>query len=227
MSWSLFKQNMLSFMQGQTTVDGQTFNTSQRVDSYEDFAKKLTTEYNLCMLRGFQQPSFFGKVLIGKGNTDLMETLVKVACIKALNKKEGQHNFIDDIGNAIVKGYWVGAEMAKIPPLQPAIGAWLNISVTFAPVTNTGTWAPIGNTPPLNDSSTFLDILIASMSVHLTTIGGNYFTTSLYPGTPPFISAGVLPFFTYTRATAAFLLPTALIISILSTVYFFKVSMSE
>ena len=37
MSWSLFKQNMLSFMQGQTTVDGQTFNTSQQVDSYEDF----------------------------------------------------------------------------------------------------------------------------------------------------------------------------------------------
>ena len=80
----------------------------------------------------------------------------------------------------------------------PTKQVWLNISVTFAPVTNTGTWTPIGNTPPLNDSSTFLDILIASMGVHLTTIGGSYFTTSLYPGTPPFISGGVLPFFTYT-----------------------------
>ena len=40
MSWSLFKQNMLSFMQGQTTVNGETVNTSKKVDSYKDFAKK-------------------------------------------------------------------------------------------------------------------------------------------------------------------------------------------
>lgn len=185
-------------MQGTASVDGEAVNVSKEIKSYEDFAKKLTAEYNLCMLRGFQQPSLFGKVMIGKGNTELMETLIKVACIKALNKKEGQHNFIDDIGNAVVKGYWVGAEMTKIPPIQPATGAWLNIVTTFAPVTFTGTWPTIGNTPPLNDSSTFLDILIAGMRVHLTTISGSYFTISLFPGIPGFISAGVLPYFTYT-----------------------------
>ncbi len=198
MSWSLFKQNMLSFMQGQTTVNGETVNTSKKVDSYKDFAKKITDEYHSCMLRGFQQPSIVGSIIIGKGNTDLMRTLVETACLKALNVKKGNHNFIDDIGTAVQSGYWVGAEMSLIPPLQPVFGAIYNIAVASAVVSNPGTWSKIGKTQPVNDANIFLDILISGMKIHLTTISGTYFVSqAAYPGAPITIAPGFLPYVGY------------------------------
>ncbi len=189
MSFTIFKQNMLSFMRNQ-----------EGIDSSDDFAKKLTTEYDSCIKRGFQQPGMFGLLIpVKRGNTDLMETLLKLACIKASNVKQGNHTFIDDIGKAIQGGYWVGAEISTtVPPLMVTPPAFMNISTTSAFVSSPGTWTPIGPTPPVNDSNIFLDILIASITVHLTTIGGTYIMQSLYPGVPVVTNIGFLPFIDYT-----------------------------
>ncbi len=182
----------------QITRENKTVKISNEVDSYDDFAKKLTSEYDNCIKRGFQQPGIFGKVPLQVGNTDLMETLLKLACVKALNIKEGNHAFIDDIGEAVVKGYWVGAELSKsIPPLATTPPAFLNISTTTAPISNAGVWKPIGPTPPLDDAEVFLDLLIPSMQVHLTTIAGTYILESLYPGVPVSKNPSILPFTGY------------------------------
>lgn len=186
MSFSTFKSNMLSYMQNQESIN-----------SSDDFATKLTNEYDLCIKRGFQ--STIDAVPLSKGNKSGMESLVKVACKIALLKQSGNHTFIDDIGKGVVV-YWVGASLAApMPPITPAIGAIQNISTTSIPVTSPGAWAPIGPIPPPNtDSNIFLDLLITSMKIHLTTIIGTYMTLSLYPTFPPTPPApGMLPFVGY------------------------------
>ena len=133
MSFQIFKQSMLSYMSNQESIE-----------SYNDFASKITKEYDMCIKRGLQT---INQIPIQKGNNNLMETLVKVACATALGKKNGLHTFGDDIGKAVV-GYWTGAVLVTgIPPVIPAFGAMQNISSTSAPVTVPGTWSPIG---PLN-----------------------------------------------------------------------------
>jgi len=42
-------------------------------------------------------------------------------------------------------------------------------------------WVPIGPIEPINDSNIFLDRLISSMQIHLTTLTFVYFTLSIYP----------------------------------------------
>ena len=172
----------------------------EEIDSSDDFAKKLTTEYDNCIKRGFQQPSLSGfPIPLKTGKTDLMEMMVKSACATALNVKKGKHTFIDDIGKSIQGGYWVGAEMdTQIPPMGVTPPAFMNISTTLAMVSNSGVWTPIGPTPPLNDTNIFLDILIASMKIHLTTIAGTYILESLYPGVPVVKAPSLLPFIGYT-----------------------------
>ena len=41
MSFKIFKQNMLSFMQRETIVNGESVNVSNEVESYGDFAKNI------------------------------------------------------------------------------------------------------------------------------------------------------------------------------------------
>lgn len=163
-------------------------------ESYEDFATKLTEEYDLAVRRGFQTINL---VRISKGNTELMKSLIIVACLKSLSVQSGRHTFVDDIGKAVV-GYWTGARLQSgLPPLIPAIGAIRNISTIYAFCTSSGTWSPFGPTDPTDDSETFLDILISSMQIHLTTLQFIYFTLSIYPGPilPP--APGILPAVSY------------------------------
>ena len=72
----------------------KTFNTSQRVDSYEDLPDKLTKEYDLVIKSGFQTIN----LKIGKGNTELMKSLIIVCYLKSLSVQSGRHTFVDDIG---------------------------------------------------------------------------------------------------------------------------------
>ena len=178
MSFAIFKQSMLSYMSNQESIE-----------SYDDFAAKITKEYDMCIKRGLQT---INQIPIQKGNNNLMETLVRVACATALGKKDGLHTFGDDIGKAVV-GYWTGAVLVTgIPPVIPAPGSMLNISTTSAPVTVPGTWSPIGPLNPTDNIGLFLDRLIAHMQIHITTVQGLYVTTSLYPGAPPFVAPGIL-----------------------------------
>lgn len=170
MSWNTFKSNMLRYMQNQ-----------KGINSYNDFASKLTTEYDLCIRRGTQT---INNIPLQTPNKALMLTLVTAACQMALTKRSGNHTFIDDIGKGVI-GYWTGATLViGIPPPIPATGAIVNITTTSAFVTNPGTWSPVGQTPPLNDSQVFLDMLTAAMIAHSATPQGLYLTISNYPGFP-------------------------------------------
>jgi hypothetical protein len=178
MSFDIFKQSMNAYMGNQ-----------EGIASYQDFAKKLTLEYDMCMRRGYQS---INSVFLQKGNTELMETMVILACGTALQKQEGLHGIINDIGKAVV-GYWTGATLNNFPPpIIPAVGSFQNISTTSALVTNPGEFPDMGTQVPTMDINVFLDMLIIAMTIHLTTITGMYMTLSMYPGVPVTIAPGIL-----------------------------------
>lgn len=185
MSLQNFKSSMLSYMQNQ---DG--------VESSDDFAEKITNEYDLVVKSGFQTVN---NVPLQSGNKKSMESFIKIACQSSISKTQGQHNFIDDIGKAITQ-YWLGAKLiVGIPPVIPAVGAIQNITTSDVIVINPGQWTPIGPTPPTNDTNIFLDILIAGIRSHLPTIQFLYNTTSLYPSIPaPILGPGILQATGYT-----------------------------
>ena len=184
MSFSIFKQSMLSYMENQ---DG--------IKAFPEFALKITSEYDMCVRRGFQTVN---NIPIQTPNIALMQSLVTLACTIALAKQKGKHTFADDIGKGVL-GYWTGATLViGIPPIIPAPGSMLNITTTAAIVTSPGTWTPVGPLSPVDDSGLFLDRLIASMMTHAPTIQGLYMTMSLYPGVPPFVAPGVLPWTGFT-----------------------------
>ena len=128
MSLDIFKQNMLSYMQNQ-----------RGIGSYEDYAKKLTQEYDAACKRGFET---INGIVVQQGNTELMESMVVSAMATALQQGSGEHPIITNLGPAFV-GYWTGAKMSlSPPPIIPAIGAVLNVTQTSNFITNPGVWQP-------------------------------------------------------------------------------------
>ena len=185
MSLQKFKANMLRYMQNQ-----------EGIGSSDEFANKLVTEYDILIKSGFQT---INNVPLQTGNTESMETFVKLACLKASSIQEGQHNFLDDVGNGIVN-YWLSATLiVGIPPVIPAIGSIANITTTSTLVISPGQWTPIGPLSPNNDSNIFLSQLIAGIQSHLSTIQFLYNTISLYPSVPaPTPAPGILQSTGYT-----------------------------
>lgn len=181
MSFSLFKSSMKLYMSNQSGIG-----------SYNEFADKLTTEYDMCVRRGYQTTN---NIPLSSANKPMMLTLVTIACQKAFAVQKGPHSFIDDIGKGVV-AYWSGASLVTpIPPPIPAVGAIANITTTAAMVTNPGTWSPTGPEFPTNNIDDFLSKLESGMKIHLTTISGLYNTISMYPGFPTVPPApGVLSF---------------------------------
>jgi hypothetical protein len=185
MSVSIFKNNLLRYMQNQSGIK-----------QFEDFAEKLTSEYDLLIKSGFQT---INNNKIISGNTELMKTSVIFACRKSLQKKSGVHDFVNDLGEA-TKQYWINAEfIVGVPPLIPAISTIGNILLESSIVSNIGTWAPQPPTFPNTDSNILLDSLIIGIQQHLTTVSGFYFTISMYPSIPaPIPEKGVRPWTGYT-----------------------------
>lgn len=180
MSWDIFKSNMLIFMQGISVVDGEQIKSSKNVNSFEDFASKLTSEYDNCIRRGFQ--SQINKVPIDKPNTDMMENLLNIAFRRALQVSEGKHNIIDEIGKGVL-AYWTAAELATTPPpfqLPTVPNAVFNVGTSIALVEDVGEWRETGEITPINDAEIFLDQLISVMKSHLPTLKGKYITDTLY-----------------------------------------------
>ena len=96
MSVSIFKSNLLRYMQNQSGIN-----------KFEDFAEKLTFEYDSLIKSGFQT---INNNKIISGNTELMKSSVIFACRKSLQKKSGTHDFVNDLGDA-TRQYWIGAEL--------------------------------------------------------------------------------------------------------------------
>ena len=69
------------------------------IEAFPDFAKKITTEYDMCIRRGLQDCK---SIPISARNTAGMEALVTIACTTALSKQDGMHTFADDIGKGVV-----------------------------------------------------------------------------------------------------------------------------
>jgi len=109
------------------------------IKSYEDFAKKLTQEYDAACKRGFDTVN---GIVILKGNTELMETILKGVLASALQQPSGEHPIITNLGKAFV-GYWTGAQMSlSPPPIIPSLGAVLNISQVSNIIVDPGIWQP-------------------------------------------------------------------------------------
>ena len=94
MSFQVFKTNMSLWMQTPDKL------ATGNAESYQDFADKLTAEYDIAVKSGYQTINL---VRVSKGNTELMKSLITIACLTALNKQEGKHNFIDEIGKSRIR----------------------------------------------------------------------------------------------------------------------------
>jgi len=173
MSWNSFKSIMNAYM-----------SNPNGVKSKEDFAKQFTQAYDFAMITGSISTRGFGgfPLPIQKGNKELMETMVTLACSIALTKQD-RHAFIKDLGKAVL-GYWGGATLQQIPPAIPAVGAFQNIASVSAVVSNPGTWPQSPPEFPTDKPSNFLDMFIAYATVHLSSVQAIVSTTSLYPGFP-------------------------------------------
>jgi hypothetical protein len=128
MSLEIFKQNMLSYMRNQPGIN-----------SYGEFAKKLTLEYDMAVKRGMDTVN---GVTLGKGNTELMEATLNGILATALQQPSGEHPIITNMGPAFI-AYWTGGSMAAgPPPVIPSPGAVINIATVGSMITNPGTWQP-------------------------------------------------------------------------------------
>ena len=133
MSWEIFKRNVLRVM-----------NRPQSINNIDIVAKTFAREYDLAVRRGGDT---INKVSIKKGNTELMEQLIKAALVKGLNSKE-PYDLVGEMGKGVL-AYWGGAIMNEVPiPIIPAIGSVVNIGVVSNIVTNPGQWAPVIVVPP-------------------------------------------------------------------------------
>ena len=92
------------------------------------------------------------------------------------------------------KAYWAGATMNPFPiPPIPAPGAIQNIVVTQNLCINPGTWVAQFPTPPVLSSAFLVDFIILSAQIHLLTLKGMIYTTSMYPAAPsPVPAPGVI-----------------------------------
>ena len=175
MSWDIFKNIMKSYM-----------DNPNGVKSKEDFAKQFTQAYNSAILTGTVVTKGIGglPLPLQKGNTQLMETMMILACANSLTKSQtGQHSWLTDIGKAVV-GYWSGATLSLVPPMIPAILSFQNIALNSGIVSNPGKWPTTPPEQPTDAAENFIDLFISYAQIHLTTIQFSCITTSLYPGFP-------------------------------------------
>jgi hypothetical protein len=183
MSWSIFKQEMVSKME----------NSSFK--STDEFADFFTEKYDECMQRG--SDLITGNTVI-RGNTELMQSIILYALEVGKNSKteEFYNQSISLLGKGAV-AYWTGAELGKIPPKTPAPGTILNLSVVSNIVINPGIWPEIPfPVLPNTSNNPYLDAFIFQATIHLITISGLCSTISQYPPpSPP--GPGLLPWVGY------------------------------
>lgn len=128
MSLDIFKQNMLSYMQNQ-----------KGINSYADFAKKLTMEYDMAVKRGMET---INGIKVAKGNTELMESTLVAILSTALQQGSGEHAIITNLGPAFI-AYWTGATMTQFPaPIIPSPGSVFNLFTVSSAITDPGIWQP-------------------------------------------------------------------------------------
>ena len=180
MSWSLFKTNVLRVMKNQPSIG-----------NIDVVASVWAKEYDAAVKRG---KDFINLESVQRGNTQIMESLFKIALLKGLVTPPGSNfSLPNEFGNG-VKSYWTGAQMRPFPiPLIPAPGSIQNIQVTQNIVTTPGTWPKYPPLKPAKRVEIVVDQFILAAIVHLFSVGGIIQTVSLYPAVPsPIPSPGVI-----------------------------------
>tara|TARA_E500000081_G_C6122982_1_gene349144 strand:+ start:1518 stop:2084 length:567 start_codon:yes stop_codon:yes gene_type:complete len=185
MGWGIFKQNMKAYMEQEGGAPDQA-----------DFAAKLTKEYDNCVKSfGTQNPNLSK---IQKGNTALMENLVKVCLMEGFSKQSGSFPWIKKLGPAVL-GYWTGLTLTGPPPPPPAPGSIANIQFVTGNCTNPGQWNVDIPTPPNENVMIFINGFVTAAQVHLTSVSGIINTISLYPAGPsPVPGPGIIMWSTFT-----------------------------
>ena len=125
MSWEIFKQNIL-----------RVANSPEGISDINVIAELYAKEYDAAVKRGFDRQH---KIPLISGNVEVMKQLFISALQKGVNSST-PYDLVGEMG-AGVKAYWAGAVMATAPlPIQPAIQATVNLSVTQNIVTDPGIW---------------------------------------------------------------------------------------
>ena len=175
--WDLFKLQVKAVME------------SSPADS-DDLAKVIANAYDsVVKLPPSGDLSWKNSVL--NGNVQLLENIIKVVFIQQ-SRSEQQLPGINAIANGFV-AYWSGASLTPTNiPLLPAPGATNNILITQNMVVNPGIQVSIPFTyEGLDNVDGFINKLIQAANLHLFTVSGWTFTTSLYP--PGVTGPGYLP----------------------------------
>lgn len=149
--------------------------------SSDDLAKIIATAYD-SSVKLPPAGDLSHKITVLNGNVQLLENLIKIVLIQQ-SRSEVQLPIINAIANGFV-AYWGGATLQNLPiPMMPAPGAIGNILVTSNIVVNPGIQVSIPFTyEGLDNVDGFINKLIQAANIHLYTVGGWTFTTSLYPG---------------------------------------------
>ncbi len=149
--------------------------------SSDDLAKIIATAYD-SSVKLPPAGDLMHKITVLNGNVQVLENLIKMVLIQQ-SRSEVQLPIINAIANGFV-GYWGGATLQNLPiPIMPAPGAIGNILVTSNIVVNPGIQVSMPFTyEGLDNVDGFINKLIQAANIHLYTVGGWTFTTSLYPG---------------------------------------------
>ena len=114
-------------------------------------------------------------------------------CLTKSSKPLPTSPILKELGNT-VKGYWTGATLNPFPiPPIPAPGSIQNIVVSQNLCVNPGSWIVQFELPPVESPNFFINSFILVAQIHLITLKGMIYTTSLYPSAPsPIPGPGVI-----------------------------------
>lgn len=104
MSYDIFKQNMLSYMQNQRSIG-----------SMEDFAAKLVQEYDALVKRGFDTVN---GISVKQGNPQSMYSTLLGVLNTAFQQSSGEHAILTNMGPAF-QAYWLGVSEFTPPAPTP------------------------------------------------------------------------------------------------------------
>jgi hypothetical protein len=136
MSWQTFKNNILQYA-----------NSPESLQDIDTVARIWATEYDAAIKRGGDVTN---RIAIKQGDVESMTRLFKSALERGLTSK-APYDLVGEMGKGVI-AYWQKATLNNLPvPIIPAPGTIANISITTAPVTNSGKWTPAVSIPNVKE----------------------------------------------------------------------------
>lgn len=167
--WDIFKKQVKLVMESPPS-------------SLDDVAKAIAVSYDT-VIKLPPAGDIMNKNPVLAGNVVLLENLIKSALLQQ-SVSPIQLPILDAFQNALI-AYWGGASLQPLfPPLIPVPGAISNLlPVVQVMVTNPGIQLSYPFTyEGLDNVDGFIDKFITIANLHLATVGGNIFTTAIFPG---------------------------------------------